>query len=113
MTCGIRPRAARGWLPCALILPAALWLTGCASDPQVRVVKEVQTVEVPVEVVKPVPSGLTDPLLYPPPLPQTFTVEDVVELTFELYDLLDQANTDRASVRDLTTPRLPEAGRGP
>jgi hypothetical protein len=85
-----------------LILPAALWLSGCASDPQVRVVTETRTVEKTVEVVKPVPAGLTAPLLYPPPLPASFTVEDVIDLTFELYDLIDKANADRASVRDLT-----------
>lgn len=108
MNFGPRLRAVPGWLRFGWMLPAVLWLSGCASDPQVRVVTETRTVEVPVEVVKPVPAELTNPIRYPAALPQSFTVEDVVDLTFELYDLLDQANADRASVRDLTTPEPPE-----
>ena len=63
---------------------------------------EVRTVEVPVEVYVPVPASYTAPLTYPPAFPAEFTVEDLVDRIFTLYDLLDQANADRAHVSQLT-----------
>ena len=74
-------------------------LTGCASAP--RVVTRVETVEVPVEVVRPVPSAFTDPLMYPAPLDGQITVEQIVNQLFEAYDLIDRCNADRASVKSL------------
>lgn len=67
-------------------------------------VTKTETVEVPVEVVKPVPTQLTDPLPYPDALGEQFTVGDLIDQLLEMYRLLDQANADRDSVRRLTTP---------
>lgn len=76
-----------------------MWLTGCASAP--RVVTQTQTVEVPVEVMRPVPAEFTSPLPYPAPLGAEFTVEDLVEQLFGAYDVIDRCNADRASVKTL------------
>lgn len=70
---------------------------GCASAPQVAV--ETRTVEVPVEVVRPIPAQLTDPIPYPDAV---YTVSGLVDLIVELYDRLDQANADRATVKRLS-----------
>ena len=64
-------------------------------------VTEIDRVEVPVEVYVPVPEVYTTPLLYPAPLGETFTVEDLVDRLFTLYDLVDQANLDRGHVATL------------
>jgi len=72
-------------------------LLGCASAPQVAV--ETRTVEVPVEVVRPIPAQLTDPIPYPD---AEYTVSGLVDLIVELYDRLDQANADRATVKRLS-----------
>ena len=92
------------WLRCALIPCALLLLTSCASDPRVEVVTETRTVEVPVEVVRPLPQQLTAPLPYPAPLAEEITIETLIDRVFDLYDLLDQANQDRAAAKRLTTP---------
>lgn len=84
------------------MLPALLLLTGCGAEP-VRVVTKTETVEIPVEVVKPLPGSLTQPIPYPPALPQAYTVEDVFDLVFDLYFLLDQANEDRAIAARLSS----------
>ncbi len=76
-------------------------------------VTEVQTVQVPVEVFRPVPETLTEVIPYPPALTEGFTIEDVMETTFALFDLLDQANADRARVAELTTPPSPEGPPDP
>lgn len=70
-------------------------------------VTETRTVEVPVEVVKPLPENLTDPIPYPASLPAKFTVDDVFDRLFELYDKLDAANRDRADAKALTQPSAP------
>jgi hypothetical protein len=70
----------------------------------VRVVTETKTVEVPVEVTKPLPESLTDPLPYPPSLPENFTVGDLIDWAFALLDTVDVANADRASAAELTQP---------
>lgn len=67
-------------------------------------VTETRTVEVPVEVTKPLPDTLTTPLPYPPPLSESFSVDDLFDLAFDLYDLLDVANADREKARELTQP---------
>ena len=97
-------RTVRRLLACVLMLSALPLLASCASDPEVRVVTETRTVEVPVEVFKPLPETLTTPLPYPPPLSESFTVDDVLDLTFALYDLLDAANADRVRSGELTRP---------
>lgn len=97
MLCGDRLRAAAGSLACASMLLALTSLTGCASAP--RVVTQVRTVEVPVEVMRPVPPEYTDALPYPAPLGDSITVEDLVEQLFDAYDVLDRCNADRASVK--------------
>jgi hypothetical protein len=71
------------------------------------VVTETRTVEVPVEVIKPLPKPLTDPIPYPPPLPAQFDFEDLNELIHDLYDLLDLANADRLKAAELTAPAAP------
>lgn len=50
------------------------------------------------------PTQLTTPLRYPPPLGEQITVETLIDRLFELYELLDRANADRATVKELTTP---------
>jgi hypothetical protein len=42
------------------------------------------------------PASLTDPLDYPPSLPERFTDNEMWDLIFNLYDVVDQANDDRA-----------------
>jgi len=68
------------------------------------VVTKTETVELQVEVIKPLPKSLTNPLPYPPALPENFTVDDMLELTFALFDTLDVANADRARSKELTQP---------
>lgn len=70
-----------------------------------RVVTETQTVVEQVEVAKPLPETLTNPLPYPPALPVNFTVDDVLDLAFALFDSLDTANADRAKAKELTQPQ--------
>lgn len=71
-----------------------------------KVVTETEIREVPVEVYKPVPASLTDPLDYPQGhLDGEITVNDLLDLVFEFYDLLDTANEDRKSVAELTKPQ--------
>jgi hypothetical protein len=72
----------------------------------VRVVTETRTVVEQVEVIKPLPETLTNPLPYPPALPVNFTVDDVLDLTFALLDRLDTANADRAKAKELTQPQV-------
>lgn len=67
-------------------------------------VTETRTVEVPVEVIKPLPRNLTDPIPYPVALGDGFTIDDLIDQVFALYDLLDQANRDRADAAELTQP---------
>lgn len=67
-------------------------------------VTKTEVVKVPVEVIKPLPESLTAPLPYPPELPEDYTVDDIIELTFALFDALDLANSDRAKADQLTQP---------
>jgi hypothetical protein len=59
-------------------------------------------VEVPVEVMVPVPAQWTRPIPYPPPFGAEITIKAATDRVFELYDLLDQANADRASVKEIS-----------
>jgi len=68
-------------------------------------VTETRTVVEQVEVTKPLPETLTNPLPYPPALPVNFTVDDVLDLAFALFDSLDTANADRAKALELTQPQ--------
>lgn len=68
-------------------------------------VTETRTVTEQVEVTKPLPKNLTDPIPYPAPLPEDFTVKDTLDVIFGLYDRLDWANRDRADARELTQPQ--------
>lgn len=104
MKYGLVQRRVLNWLVCGFLLTAPIWLTGCANDPEVRVVTKTEIVEVPVEVVKPVPSQLTDPIPYPVGMPENFTVEDVFDLIFTMYDVIDEANADREKVKEITSP---------
>lgn len=71
-----------------------------------RVVTKTEVVEVPVEVYKPLPETLTQPLNYP----QNYldggavTVNDLIDMIFEFYDIVDQANGDREKAAQLTQP---------
>lgn len=67
----------------------------CASD--LQVVTETKTVEKKVEVYRPLPDSLVDPIPYPQALSERFTQDDLIDTVFRLYDLLDSANDDRAS----------------
>lgn len=69
-----------------------------------KVVTETKTVEVFVEVTKPLPDALIRAVPYPNGLGEDFTVEDVINLTFDLYDALDAANADKARAGLLTQP---------
>lgn len=57
-----------------------------------------------VEVTKPLPESLTTPLPYPVLLGGEITVDDLLDLVFDFYDLIDVANTDRAAAAELTKP---------
>ena len=97
-------RHALSWQHSALVIFALTLLASCASDPKVRVVTETRTVTEQVEVYRPLPAELTDPLPYPPSLSEGFTVDDVLDTAFALYDLLDAANADRERAGKLTRP---------
>ena len=81
---------------------------GCATEAATRVVTETRTVEVLVEVTKPLPAALVRPTPYPPSLEEGYTVEDIVNLAFALYDALDEANADKARAGELTQPVVSE-----
>lgn len=72
-----------------------------------RVVTETRTVEVPVEVTKALPANLTRPLDYPDSaqLDGDVTVSELLDLVFDLFDVVDMANTDRKSAAELTQPQ--------
>lgn len=62
----------------------------------------------PVEVYKPLPETLTKPLNYPDSV--TFgvdgdiTIDELLDMVFDLMDTVDKANADRESADELTTP---------
>ena len=59
-----------------------------------------------MEVTKPLPAALVRPTPYPAGLKENFTVEDVINLAFDLYDSLDQANADKRRAGQLTQPQV-------
>lgn len=63
-----------------------------------------------VEVTKPLPGSLTRPLDYPESaqLDGDITVNDLLDLVFDLFDVVDVANADRASAEELTQPQTSE-----
>lgn len=66
--------------------------------------------EVPVEVYRELPKTLIEPLTYPAvALEGNITMGLLVDLVFELYDLLDVANSDRATAAELTQPSPADA----
>jgi len=73
------------------------------------VVTQTRTVEVPIEVVKPLPESLTRPLNYPESaqLDGDVTVNDLLDLVFDLFDVVDVANSDREKAAQLTSPDEP------
>ncbi len=95
--------AAQSWAARGSILLALPLLISCDSVPTVEVVTETRTVEVQVEVVRPVPAQLTRAISYPPPLGDSITVEALIDRLFEMYDKLDQANQDRRAVKTITS----------
>lgn len=56
-----------------------------------------------MEVVKPLPSNLTDQIDYPAGLKENFTTGDMIDLVYEFYDLVDDLNDDRADAKELTS----------
>lgn len=56
-----------------------------------------------MEVVKPLPSNLTDQMEYPLGLQENFTTGDMIDLIYEFYDLVDDLNDDRADAKELTS----------
>jgi hypothetical protein len=74
----------------------------------VQVVTETRTVEVPVEVYKELPETLTQPLNYPDSVvfgvDGDITVNDLLDMVFDLMDVVDQANADREAAVELTQP---------
>jgi hypothetical protein len=72
------------------------------------VVTETRTIEVPVEVVKPLPETLTRPLNYPESVvfgvDGAITVNELLNMVFDLLDTVDTANADRAKAEALTQP---------
>ena len=83
-------------------------MSSCTSDPEVRIATKTETVPELVEVFKELPANLTDPVPYPTPLSAEFTVDDLLDLTFALFDALDQANRDKADAGELTQPTASE-----
>lgn len=79
-------------------------MAACASDPEVKVVTKTETVIERVEVYKPLPDALVRPVPYPSGLGDNFTVDELIDLTFDLFDALDQANADKAKAGELTQP---------
>ena len=73
-----------------------------------QVVTETRTVEVPVEVYKPLPETLTRPLNYPDSVvfgvDGAITVNELLDMVFDLMDTVDTANADRAKADQLTRP---------
>lgn len=70
-------------------------------------VTKTRTVTEQVEVYKPLPEPLVRPLDYPPPLSERFSMDEALDLIFRLYDVVDQANRDRAKAAELTQPSTP------
>lgn len=81
---------------------ALLLLASCASECAPRVIHEKTVEYVPTPVTKPLPVQLTDPLAYPQS--DDLTIEGLVTLIVQLYDVIDQANADRVTALTLTTP---------
>lgn len=74
-----------------------------------RVVTKTEIREVKVEVVKPLPESLTTPINYPNAnLDGDITVDDLLDLVFDFYDLIDLANADRESAAELSRPTASE-----
>lgn len=79
-------------------------MQACASDPEVRIVTETKTVIELVEVAKPLPAALVRPVPYPPALSGLFSIDELIDLTFALFDALDEANADKARAGELSSP---------
>ena len=77
-----------------------------------QVVTETRTVVEQVEVTKPLPETLTRPLNYPDSVvfgvDGAITIDELLNMVFDLLDTVDQANADRASAEELTQPTSSE-----
>ena len=72
-------------------------------------VTETQTITEQVEVYKALPETLTTPVDYPVvAFDGEITVDDLLDLVFDFYDLIDVVNADRESAAELTQPKEPE-----
>lgn len=76
-----------------------------------QVVTETRTVTEQVEVYKEVPKTLTDPLNYPDSVifgvDGDITIDELLDMVFDLLDTVDTANADREDVAELTRPSEP------
>lgn len=73
-------------------LSALIWLTGCVPEPVVRV----QTLEIPVPVMQPIPMRRIEPIPRPKLRAGEITLRDLVEHAHDLHDALDLCDADRA-----------------
>lgn len=73
---------------------------------------ETRTVTEFVEVTKPLPDTLTEPLNYPDSVifgvDGDITVDDLLNMVFDLMDTVDAANADREDAAELTQPHHSE-----
>ncbi|WP_168199598.1 peptidase [Pantoea sp. CCBC3-3-1] len=81
-----------------LLFPLAL-LTGCAT--QQKPLVEYRTISQPN---LPLPAELTSPIDVPL-VPDNMTFGQAVELSAELYGVIEQANIDRAAIRQIESTR--------
>lgn len=100
-----KARSVRVAGPLLMLILAGLVLAGCASCPPGPTRTEILEVDRPVWL--PIPQRYILPLDIPA-LPADPTNEDLERDGSQLEDLLDQAQADRASLRDLNRQR----GRG-
>ena len=96
------------------MLLALLWLGGCGLFPTKPIPPvQIKTVEVPIEIIKPLPAPLTAPLEYPPALPVPLTFAALMAQVEALYALVDRANADRKAAAALSSPTAPTGGTPP
>jgi len=79
-------------------LPALLLLSACATPP--TQITKIETVEVKVPTLVPLPEELTEDC-DKPAFPEKATVGAAQDLIVELYSAIDLCNGDKADIREL------------